>query len=211
MKRDVVTLDLDGTLLPGTTALLEILRQNGREDDVLASDARYFAGEISLRECFMEQWAWARELSLQDVHRALRKANWMEGIREGVSLLRDAGLDVRMLTDQPSIITDFGSRWGLSPAISSPVEIKEGRPASIDFQEDKLANLRRSGLDPASVCHVGNGSNDVPVWNAGALGIAVHADDGVAGQADVDLGRPASLVPVAQEILSRVAGSTSPQ
>lgn len=193
-----VTLDLDGTLLPDTTAFAEILSQYGHRDDVAASDARYFAGDINLRECFMEQWDWFQKLTPADIHRALRDAPWISDVREAVAEMRAAGLKVRMLTDQPSTITDFGSRWGLGPAISSPVTVKDGQQILLDFQEEKKANLRASGLDPTSVIHVGNGTNDVPVWNAGAKGIAVFADPPVAAHATRDLGRPVSLHAVAQ-------------
>lgn len=206
MTITTVTLDLDGTLLPGTTAFKEVLRRHGRETDVDASDARYFAGDTSLRECFDEQWAWFQDLSPADIHRALRQAAWLPGIQEGVDRLRDAGLDVRMLTDQPSTVTDFGGRWGLSPAICSPVTVKDGRQVAIDVREDKLANLRSAGLDPAEVLHVGNGSNDVPVWDAGAAGIAVFAPEEVAAHADLDLGAPASLDVIVDAVLDRMDG-----
>lgn len=206
MTISTVTLDLDGTLLPDTTAFREVLRQHGREADVDASDARFFAGDISLRECFMEQWAWFQELTPADIHRALRNAAWLPDIQEGVDRLRAAGLDVRMLTDQPSTITDFGGRWGLSPAICSPVEVHEGRQAGIDFREDKAENLRSAGFDQATVLHVGNGTNDVPVWDAGATGVAVFASPGVADAAAIDLGRPASLLDVAEAVLDLVHG-----
>lgn len=204
MTLSTVTLDLDGTLLPGTTAFKEVLRRYGRGEDVDASDARFFAGDCTLKECFDEQWGWFHELTPADIHRALRDAAWLPGIREGVARLRDAGLDVRMLTDQPSTVTDYGGRWGLSPAICSPVEVKDGHQVSIRFCEDKLANLLDAGLDPQNVLHVGNGANDVPVWNAGAAGLAVFAPEEVAAHADVDLGAPASLDIVVDDILTRV-------
>ncbi len=205
-----VTLDLDGTLLPHTTAFAEVLRGTDREQDVADSDARFFAGDLSLHDCFVEQWAWVRERTLQDLHRALRKARWLPGISEGVARIKAAGLEVRMLTDQPSILTDFGARWGLGPAICSPTTVVEGRAAELDFREDKLANLRSAGLDPGDVIHVGNGANDVPVWDAGAHGIAVFAAPEVAAHAQENLGEPASFDPIAEAVLS-AAGSTSPR
>lgn len=206
MTITTVTLDLDGTLLPNTTAFREVLRQHGQEAEVDASDTRYFSGDISLRECFMEQWVWFQPLTPADIHRALRQAAWLPGIQEGVNRLRDAGLGVRMLTDQPSTVTDFGSRWGLGPAISSPVTVMDGRQTAIDFREDKAANLREAGLDPASVIHVGNGANDVPVWEAGATGVAVFADVQVAATAATNLGEPTSFTDVAEAVLKLVHG-----
>ncbi len=197
-----VTLDLDGTLLPDTTAFAAVLGFHGH--DVSASDARYFAGEITLRECFFEQWDLFKPLTPADIHRALRQAPWLPGIREGVARLRDAGLSVRMLTDQPSTVTDFGARWGLEPAICSPVTVTEGHQVDIDFREDKADNMASEGVNAAEVLHVGNGINDVPVWEAGATGIAVFAEPRVAAAAKRDLGRPDNFGTVADAILSEL-------
>ena len=204
MTFDLVTLDLDGTLLPDDTAFAAILREAGRGDDVAASDARYFAGELSLEDCFDEQWAWVSELSLADMHRGLRKADWLAGIDEGVKTLKATGARVCLLTDQPSVACDFLGRWGLIDAVCSPVTVKEGRCVAIDRRFDKWANLdarlRTWGIDPARVCHVGNGSNDVTVWQHVGGSVAVFAAPDVARHADLDLGRPASLVEVADAV-----------
>ncbi len=206
MTFDTVTVDLDGTLFPDSTLFLEVLRQFGKEGAVRESDERFFAGDISLRECFEEQWPWFQALTPSQIHRALGKANWLPGIAEGVAMLRDAGLRVRLLTDQPSTGTDYAARWGVGPAICSPVTVREGRQESLELREDKLENLRAAGLEPERVCHVGNGSNDVPIWQAGAVGIAVFAEPDVASAATIDLGRPDSFVTVAETVLAQRGG-----
>ena len=203
---DLVTLDLDGTLLPGDTAFAAVLRANGRGADAQASDERYFAGEISLEECFWQQWAWVRELSLADMHRGLRRADWLPGIGAGVRRLRQAGMEVRLLTDQPSVLTDFLGRWGLTDAVCSPCTVKEGRVVEIDARFEKWPNLRsaldEAGIGPQRVCHVGNGSNDVPVWRNVGAGVAAFAEPEVAAAATVDLGRPADLGAVVDAVLA---------
>lgn len=200
MSFDLVTLDLDGTLLPDDTAFAAVLRPNGKADAVAASDARYFAGDLILEDCFWEQWAWVRELELADMHRALRKAAWLPDIHAGVQAIQRTGAKVCLLTDQPSVLTDFLGRWGLTDAICSPVQVKEGRCVDIDARFDKWANLQQHltawDIEPARVCHVGNGSNDVPVWAHVGKGIATFAPPDVAKHADVDLGRPKSLLDV---------------
>jgi len=164
---------------------------------VAASDARYFAGETTLEACFWEQWERIQALTLADLHRGLRRAAWLPGIAEGVRRIRATGARVCLLTDQPSTVTDFLGRWGLTDAVCSPVTVHEGVQTAIDARFDKLANLRRHldawGIDAARVCHVGNGSNDVPVWGAVGGSVAAFAPPGVARHAAVDAGRPADL------------------
>ncbi|MGB0651752.1 MAG: haloacid dehalogenase-like hydrolase [Thermoplasmatota archaeon] len=202
---DLVTVDLDGTLLPDDTAFAAVLRGAGRGDDVADSDRRFFAGEITLEECFWEQWAWVQELSLQACHRHLRAAAWLPGIAEGVRALKAAGLEVRLLTDQPSSLAEFAGRWGFAPPLCSPVEVDEGRQVAVEARFDKWANLREHleshGVDPARVAHVGNGSNDVPVWEHTGAGVAVFAEPDVAAAATVDLGRPEGFDAVTAAVL----------
>lgn len=206
MNPKLITLDLDGTLLPDDTVFAAVLRGNGRSEDVAASDARYFSGETSLEQCFWEQWAWVQELRLSDMHRALRGAAWLQDIHDAVKRMQQHGAKVCLLTDQPSVLTDFLGRWGLIDAICSPVTIVEGRATEIDARFDKLANLRERcqqwGIDLADVCHVGNGSNDVPVWQAVGGSVAVFAEPAIAAHAGIDLGRIDSLHAVVDAIYS---------
>lgn len=195
---DLVTLDLDGTLLPHDTAFATVLRANGRQAEVEASDERYFAGDSTLDEVFWQQWAWVQELTLADCHRALRKAEWLPGIADGVKAFKASDARVCLLTDQPSTLTDFLGRWGLTDAICSPVEVKDGCPVSIDARFDKMANLEERlkawRIEPRDVCHVGNGANDVPVWHSVGGSVAAFAQPDVAHEAKVDAGEPASLM-----------------
>lgn len=202
---DLVTVDLDGTLLPEETAFAAVLRQNGFEHEVVGSDLRFFAGRQSLQETFEEQWQCVQTLDLAAMHRALRKAHWLDGIAEGVARLKDAGLRVALLTDQPCVLADYAARWGVDPAICSPCQTSEGRVVDLEVRFDKLANLDRRlaewGLGRDRVCHVGNGTNDVPVFRAVGGSIAVFAEPDVAAAADLDLGRPESFDEVAATLL----------
>lgn len=205
-RYDLVTLDLDGTLLPNDTAFATILRGNGHGALAEESDRRYFAGEVTLEECFWEQWAVVQKLSLADLHRALRQAAWLPGIAEGVAQLKQAGCRVALLTDQPSTATDFLGRWGLTDAICSPVTVKDGKQVTIDARFDKLANLRRQlaawDIPESRVAHVGNGVNDVPVFGAVAGSLAVFAPEAVRAKAKSSLAAPKNLPQIVQQLLS---------
>lgn len=191
----MITIDLDGTLLPHDTAFAAILRDNGHADFVAESDRRYFAGELSLEDCFWEQWKKVQPLTLASMHRALRKANWLADIADTVRAW-SKHQEVMLLTDQPSTVTDFLGRWGLR-AICSPVTVMEGEQISIDARFDKWANLKsyldQENIDPSNVTHIGNGANDVPVWEKVGGSIAVFAEPEVAKAATHNLGEISSL------------------
>lgn len=203
---DLVTLDLDGTLIPHDTVFAAVLRDQGRGAEVAASDAKYESGAITLEECFWQQWAWVQPLALADIHRGLRKATWLPGIAEGVRRLKDAGIRVTLLTDQPSTFTDFLGRWGLTDAICSPVKVKDGKQVAIDARFDKLANLRGRlvewGIDPARVCHVGNGVNDIPVFRAVGGSVAVFGNPQVKAAAKRHVLAPVSLGDLVDVVLA---------
>jgi phosphoserine phosphatase len=211
---DLVTLDLDGTLIPRDTVFAAILRDNGFAKEVEESDGAYFAGRMSLEECFWEQWRLVRPLSLADLHRSLRKAAWLPGIADGVARLRQAGLKVCLLTDQPSTCTDFLGRWGLTEAICSPVTVRDGRQAAIEARFDKLANLRRRlaewGIPESRACHVGNGVNDIPVFQAVGGSVAVYDNVQVRSAAQAWLPEPASLGDIVDAVLALHAGTAKP-
>ena len=177
---DLVTLDLDGTLLPHDTVFAAILRDAGHAAFAEETDQAYFDGRMTLEECFWAQWALIQPLELADLHRGLRKASWLPGIGEGVRRLKDAGLRACLLTDQPSTCTDFLGRWGLTDAICSQVTVKEGKQVAIDARFDKLANLRDRlaewGVPESRVCHVGNGVNDIPVFRAVGGSVALFGN-----------------------------------
>lgn len=203
---DLVTLDLDGTLIPRDTVFAAVLRDQGRAADVAASDQRYFDGQSTLEECFWEQWAWIQPLALADLHRGLRKATWLAGIGDGVRRLHAAGLRVALLTDQPSTFTDFLGRWGLTDAICSPVTVKDGKQVAIEARFDKLANLRRRvgewNIPLTRVCHVGNGTNDIPVFRAVGGSVAVDDNPQVRAAAQRHVAQPASLGDLVDVVLA---------
>ena len=212
---DLVTLDLDGTLLPDDTVFAAILRDHGEAAFAAATDQAYFDGRMSLEDCFWAQWAKVQRLSLADLHRSLRKAAWLPGIADGVARLKAAGLRTCLLTDQPSTCTDFLGRWGLTDAICSPVAVREGRQEGIEAGFDKLANLRRRlaawRIPEARVCHVGNGVNDVPVFQAVGGSVAVFDDVDARSAAQAWLPAPTSLGDVVDAVLALHATEKSPQ
>ncbi len=204
---DLVTLDLDGSLLPHDTVFAAVLRENGMAREVAESDGRYLRGEATLEETFWEQWAWVKGLTLADCHRALRKAAWLAGIADGVRRLKDAGFRVCLLTDQPTTLTDYLGRWGLTDAIASEVTVKDGKPVAIDARFDKLGNLRRRlpewKIPLDRVCHVGNGVNDIPVFRAVGGSVAVSPSPGVAEAATAVVAEPKDFGEVVDVVLRK--------
>ena len=208
MRRfDLVTVDLNGTLLPETTAFELLLRAAGEHEEADRLRAMQRAGRIGSEEAFLARWGLVRRMTMQEMHRHLRRSDaWLPRIGEGVRKLRGAGLDVWLLTDQPSTVTDFLMRWGFQRAVCSPVEVVEGRQETLEPRMDKLANLEAAlGEDGGRldrVCHVGDGGNDVPVFRAVAASVAVRPRAGVGEAATHVLPAPADFGEVVDAVLA---------
>lgn len=205
-RLDLVTYDLDGTLIDGTAFLL-VARAFGFEDEVLREDAQFRAGEITLEECFHIEFAHLKGRTVDEVGAALAKGTWFPGIQEAVALLKEQGIRVAVLTDNPDFITAHLSRYGITEQIASVGEVVDGKvTGEVRALFDKWENLRRfldrEGIDPARVAHIGNDVNDVRVWEHIGLGICVEpTGPAVAEAADVVFERLVHHVPVAEAVL----------
>jgi 3-deoxy-D-manno-octulosonate 8-phosphate phosphatase KdsC-like HAD superfamily phosphatase len=92
------------------------------------------------------------------------------------------------------------------------VTVKEGKQVSIDARFDKLANLRKRLADwriaEDRVCHVGNGVNDIPVFQAVGGSVAVFDNVQVRSAAQAWVPSPASLGDLVDAVLALHAGNT---
>jgi phosphoserine phosphatase len=199
------TLDLDGTLL-ATTCFATVGEAFGKGAEIRRLDDLYFAGKQSLAENFQAELALLEGIPVPEAKAALRKGPWMRHIPEGVRALRALGLQVGLLTDQPRFLAEEAEPT-LDPLLCSEGGTKEGRihAASVAYREDKAAHLKgwckERGIALDEVVHVGNGSNDVPVFERVGLAVAVNAPPEVARRADVAMEQADSL-----EAIARVLG-----
>jgi phosphoserine phosphatase len=185
----LVTLDVDGTLVRSTVFRaaavgLDLVEEVDFYDDL------YVRGVISLETTFLAEYDLFLDRPVDEVQAATREGPWLPDIGEVVDELRDEGLEVWIVTDQPdwgvAVLADAGltegvytrtRRWGDR---IGPVEeqVFAKAPALADA-------LDAAGVDPADVCHVGNGHNDVPVFEQVGGAVAFNPDDEqVAGAAD---------------------------
>jgi phosphoserine phosphatase len=195
------TLDCDGTLLK-TTCFLEVAEAFGRGDHVRKLTEAYFAGQLSLREDFDAEFRALAGIPVEGAQAALRKGPWLRRIPEGVATLRGLGLRVGLLTDQPRFLASCAP-GNLDPILCSEGGTQDGKISlPVDYKEDKAANLRawckanRVELD--QVIHVGNGVNDLPVFERVGLSVAVNASG-------PDVARRADLAVEGAEDLKEIA------
>lgn len=180
MALRLVSLDLDGTLIH--PAIFNAVADPLGFGDKLEETTRlYFEGKMSADETFHADYKHFVGRRVDEMLDALRESDrWTPGIRDGVARLHGAGMRLAITTDQPDFLVRVTQElFDVDDLVCTPAEVRHGRVSGpYDLQHDKWANLERllnaRGIDPREVAHVGNGSNDVPVFRRVGTSVAVN-------------------------------------
>lgn len=190
---NLVTFDLDGTLL-SSTVFQVVGRALGYEDHIRFVDELYERGLVTLRTAFYAEYPLFLGTPVARVHEALEEGDWVADIAWTVDELADRGIDSWVVTDQPDWATSYLRRFGIEDGVWTRTTRWAGNtigaPVAIAFEKRPhlLEHLEAASIEPADVVHVGNGSNDVPVFEAVGGGIAFNpSGPDVAEAADVTI------------------------
>ncbi|MEU7045729.1 HAD-IB family phosphatase [Streptomyces varsoviensis] len=176
--------DMDGTLLYGSAAAIEISRQLGLEREIAELEGAFLAGgmtppEFAVQAC--ELWGELRE---EQVAAAFANAPWLAGIREVWAEIRARGERCAVISLSPSFFVERLLDWGVDEARGS-------RWPSVPFREpvdpagilDVAAKVRiadelceRFGLTRADCVAYGDSMSDVALFAALPVSVAVNAD-----------------------------------
>lgn len=199
----LVTLDLDGTLLASTVFQI-VADELGHTAHVRFVDELYEQGLISLQTAFYAEYPLFLGVPVERAHEALAQADWLADIASTVERLREdpGGLEVWVLTDQPdwavAYLQGFGIHDGVCTRTTRWAEDTIG--AAVDIAFDKRHALRRrlavEGIAPREVVHVGNGENDIPVFEAVGRSVAFNPSTRAVVQAADDRIEADSLAPL---------------
>ncbi|MFF1319750.1 MULTISPECIES: HAD family hydrolase [Streptomyces] len=183
--------DLDGTLLRGTSAPVEISRQLGLEVETVALDREVSAGLIGPPEYAQRVHALWADLTEVHVAAAFEGAPWMTRIREVWAEIRGQGDYCAVISLSPSFFVERLTGWGAHAAYGSrfpavpftePVD-----PAGVLSAEAKvrIADLlcEEFGVTRAECVAYGDSGSDKALFGAVPLSVAVNADHHLAGLA----------------------------
>jgi phosphoserine phosphatase len=185
--------DMDGTLLRGSTASLQVARMLGGVEDLVALEARFTAGEIDTR-CFAvaihRLW---RNLTPAVVAAAFASSPWLAGIPEVCADIRSRGEWSAVITMSPDFFASYLSGMGFDQVVASrfppPPFAAPIDPAGILTPIDKVRiveNLRaRYGLPQSRCIAYGDSMSDAPLFRHLNATVAVNADAHLNGLAAV--------------------------
>lgn len=176
----LVSLDLDGTLIH--PAIFNVVADAmGFGEPLQWSYEEYVAGRMSLEDAFFHDYKHFVGREVAAMHAALRQSRaWTPGIPEAVARMKEAGLKVVVTTDQPRFLAETTKWWGVDDVVCTEAEVRHGRvTGEVRPTFEKWPNLERHlkawRIDPRHVAHVGNGTNDIPVFEKVGHSVGVRA------------------------------------
>ncbi|MEU6893203.1 HAD family phosphatase [Streptomyces sp. NPDC046557] len=111
--------DLDGTLMYGSAAPVEISRQLGVSQEITELERAFAAREIDPHEFSLAAHALWSDLTVAHVRAAFDGAPWLEGIREVWQEIRERGDLCAVISLSPSFFVELLLEWGADAAHGS--------------------------------------------------------------------------------------------
>lgn len=185
---------MDGTLLSGTTANLEVARRLGTLPQLHDLEARFAAGDLDTRGFSAHLPLLWPDLTPADVLAAYRGATWLEGIAEVCADIRARGEHSAVITMSPDFFARHLLELGFDDVLASrfpPLPFTAPLdPAGILTPDDKVRltdRLRaRHGLPVEACIAYGDSMSDAPLFRHLTHTVAVNADHHLADLAALD-------------------------
>ena len=189
--------DLDGTLIHGSAAAVEISQQLGVEREIQQLECAFAGGELTppqfaLRAC--DLWA---ELTEEHVETAFADAPWLAGIREVWARIRERGERCAVISLSPDFFVRrllgwgadaaYGSRWpAVSPARPGAVRTYPAEPLNPEGILSSADKVRiadelcaKFGILRSDCVAYGDSMSDVDLFGSVPVSVAVNADEHV--------------------------------
>lgn len=185
--------DMDGTLLEGTTASLQIARHLGSTEELVELETRFAAGEIGTRgfaAAVHELW---RNLTPSAVTEVFAASPWLSGIREVCTDIRERGGRCVVVTMSPDFFARHLLELGFDAVVASQFPalpfLEPLDPAKILTPRDKVRIVEemceRYDLVLSQCVAYGDSMSDAPLFRRLTKTVAVNADHHLADLATV--------------------------
>ncbi|MFJ1529764.1 HAD family hydrolase [Streptomyces mirabilis] len=184
--------DMDGTLLPGTSATREMAKVLGHAPDIDALERDFAAGRIDTRQFARSMFRLWGPMDPGQVRVAFDASPKMRRIREVVADIRARGHRSAVITMSPLCFADYFRELGFDEVHGSV--FPHSPEADIDIgmilrPDDKplLTNAMcvRHGIEPDRVVAYGDSLSDRYLFEVAPVSIAVNGDAHVRSLASV--------------------------
>ena len=176
--------DMDGTLLRGTSAPIEVSRRLGRLEPLAELERGFAAEQITAAQFAVAVHALWGDLTAELVAEIVDDAPWIDGIEEVCADIAGRGERSMLITMSPNFFADHLGGRGIDvihAARFPPLPLVEPvDPARVLNPEDKvrLAEAERAAHNlPQSACVAyGDSMSDLPLFSVLRNTVAVNAD-----------------------------------
>jgi HAD superfamily phosphoserine phosphatase-like hydrolase len=177
----LVSFDLDGTILRGRILdyanIPRAMHRKIQEIDNLMDE-----GKIPYDESLRAEYALFSGMRVNGIAPDPNKLPLINDLKETVERLRNAGVRVVILTDNPSFAAEPLKTHGFQDVIATESEVSNGiLTGAARVLANKLVGLReycnRRGIELSSCAHVGDWTNDIVVFNSVGLSVALNPSE----------------------------------
>jgi len=205
----IVFVDIDGTLVPGTSSGSFLAHRLGHAAEVDQAEARYAAGTLDNHEvCAIDARGWAGAQVAQ-VAAWLEDLPLIDGIDQTVAWCRSHDLApvLASLAWDPvgaHLARRFGFAGHCGPQLRTTVGTYTGEVAQTFDEHDKrdfaLSVCHEWAVDPAHCVAIGDSRSDLPLFDLVGFSVALNAspDARLEASATLDSGWLADVVPLIQ-------------
>ncbi|MFJ9076684.1 HAD family hydrolase [Streptomyces sp. NPDC102278] len=175
--------DLDGTLMYGSAAPVEISRQLGVGEEIAELERAFAAREIGPQQFSVAAHALWSGLTSEHVRAAFDGAPWLAGIREVWQEIRERGDHCAVISLSPSFFVELLLEWGadaahgsIYPAVpfSGPLDVAGILTPELKVDvADRLC--ARFGVSRSDCVAYGDSLTDAVLFEAVPRSVAVNA------------------------------------
>jgi phosphoserine phosphatase len=185
--------DMDGTLLRGTTASLEMARRLGCEPQLLELEESFARGAIDTRAFSLAAATLYGPLTDEIVAEIFRASPWIPGLPEVLGDIRARGEHSLVITMSPDFYAGGLRELGADEVVASrfpplPIRVMPD-PVGILTPEDKVTIVNRvlvgHGLSTRQCLAYGDSGSDIPLFRHLPTTVAVNAGAELAALATV--------------------------
>ena len=190
----LIFFDLDGTLLPGTTASLEIARATGTTAELLELERSFCAGTCTAYEFAAAVATLWSQVTMTTVAKAFSDSPKLKNIETTLKLVRDLGWRSCLITMSPMFFAAECRSWGFDFIHASEFETPAhphavGLPLKILSPEDKvriaqeLCREYRTTL--AGSVAFGDSFSDLLLFERVGFSVAVNGSEALRSKANI--------------------------
>jgi len=177
-RLELITFDLDGTILHGR--ILYYLRvPKALHDEIVAQDELFFQGKLGYKETIGMQLGLLVGMKVKEIAPDPDALPLVRDLGPTVHKLRESGVRVAILTDNPSFAADPLRVYGFQDIIASKIETSNGvltdRMRVLTNKLEGLSDLcKQNGFGLSTCAHVGDWVNDIVVFERVGLSVAFN-------------------------------------